>query len=153
LIILEHASYDFQNMRQLLDKSNILPVYMHICTARPPLWSNGTFYPHKLAITSPTSGGRSVGIVRSRTQTMEFYICIYVLPVYSAMLSQRHTLGIQHKVEGGWDVSTNWKLSERITVPFIPVDYFEAHTVRRTDRMTSDALMAITFYSTQKRKI
>jgi hypothetical protein len=29
-------------------------------------------YPHKLAITSPTSGGRSVGIVRSRTQTMEF---------------------------------------------------------------------------------
>jgi hypothetical protein len=26
----------------------------------------------KLAITSPTSGGRSVGTVRSRTQTMEF---------------------------------------------------------------------------------
>jgi hypothetical protein len=26
----------------------------------------------KLAITSPTSGGRSVGVVRSRTQTMEF---------------------------------------------------------------------------------
>jgi hypothetical protein len=25
-----------------------------------------------LAITSPTSGGRSVGIVRSQTQTMEF---------------------------------------------------------------------------------
>jgi hypothetical protein len=28
---------------------------------------------NKLAITSPTSGGRSVGIVRSRTQTMEFF--------------------------------------------------------------------------------
>jgi hypothetical protein len=27
----------------------------------------------KLVITSPTSGGRSVGIVRSRTQTMEFF--------------------------------------------------------------------------------
>jgi hypothetical protein len=27
----------------------------------------------KLAITSPTSGGRSVGIVRSRTRTMEFF--------------------------------------------------------------------------------
>jgi hypothetical protein len=26
-----------------------------------------------LVITSPTSGGRSVGIVRSRTQTMEFF--------------------------------------------------------------------------------
>jgi hypothetical protein len=33
----------------------------------------GTLYPQKLAITSPTSGGRSVGIVRSRTQTMEFF--------------------------------------------------------------------------------
>jgi hypothetical protein len=28
-------------------------------------------YPQKVALTSPTSGGRSVGIVRSRTQTME----------------------------------------------------------------------------------
>jgi hypothetical protein len=33
---------------------------------------SGTLYPHKLAITSPTSGGRSVGMVRSWTQTMEF---------------------------------------------------------------------------------
>jgi hypothetical protein len=28
--------------------------------------------PHKLAIASPTSGGRSVGIICSQTQTMEF---------------------------------------------------------------------------------
>jgi hypothetical protein len=34
--------------------------------------SRGTLYPQKLAITSPTSGGRSVGIVRSRTQAVEF---------------------------------------------------------------------------------
>jgi hypothetical protein len=27
----------------------------------------GTLYPQKLALTSPTSGGRSVGIVHSRT--------------------------------------------------------------------------------------
>jgi hypothetical protein len=32
----------------------------------------GTLYPQKLALTSPTSGGRSVGIVRSQTQTIEF---------------------------------------------------------------------------------
>jgi hypothetical protein len=32
----------------------------------------GTLYPRKLALTSPTSGGRSVGIVRSRTQATEF---------------------------------------------------------------------------------
>jgi hypothetical protein len=30
----------------------------------------------KLAITSQTSGGRSVGIVRSRTQTMEFSLVL-----------------------------------------------------------------------------
>jgi hypothetical protein len=35
-------------------------------------------YPEKLALTSPTSGGRSVGIVRSRTQTTELVIYIYV---------------------------------------------------------------------------
>jgi hypothetical protein len=38
----------------------------------PSHWPRDTLYPQKLAITSPTSGGRSVGIVRSRTQTMEF---------------------------------------------------------------------------------
>jgi hypothetical protein len=37
----------------------------------PSRWPRGTLYPLKLAIASPTSGGRSVGIVRSRTQTME----------------------------------------------------------------------------------
>ena len=29
-------------------------------------------YPQKLALTSPTDGGRSVGIVRSRTKATEF---------------------------------------------------------------------------------
>jgi hypothetical protein len=36
-------------------------------------------YPQKLAITSPTSGGRSVGIVLSRTQTMEFFYVVKAL--------------------------------------------------------------------------
>jgi hypothetical protein len=31
-----------------------------------------TLYPQKLALTSLTGGGRSVGIVRSRTKAMEF---------------------------------------------------------------------------------
>jgi hypothetical protein len=44
-------------------------------------WPCGTLYPQKLAITSPTSGGRSVGVVRSRTQTMEFvcFVCLSLL--------------------------------------------------------------------------
>jgi hypothetical protein len=36
------------------------------------LWPHGTLYPQKLPLTSPTSGGRSVGIVRSQTQATEF---------------------------------------------------------------------------------
>jgi hypothetical protein len=38
----------------------------------PSRWPRGTLYPQKLATTSPTSGDRSVGIVRSRTWTTEF---------------------------------------------------------------------------------
>jgi hypothetical protein len=33
-------------------------------------------YPQKLALTSPTRGDRSVGIVRSRTQATEFFILL-----------------------------------------------------------------------------
>jgi hypothetical protein len=35
-------------------------------------WPCDTLYPHKLALTLPTSGGRSVGIVRSRTKATVF---------------------------------------------------------------------------------
>jgi hypothetical protein len=35
-------------------------------------WPRDTLYPQKLALISPTSGGGSVGIVRSRTQVTEF---------------------------------------------------------------------------------
>jgi hypothetical protein len=38
----------------------------------PSLWPHGTLYPHKLALTSLTSGGHSVGIVYSRIQAMKF---------------------------------------------------------------------------------
>jgi hypothetical protein len=34
-------------------------------------------YPQKLALTSPTGGGRSVGIVRSRTKAMAFSLYVY----------------------------------------------------------------------------
>jgi hypothetical protein len=34
----------------------------------------GTLYPQKLALTSPSSGGRSVGIVLSLTQATEFFL-------------------------------------------------------------------------------
>jgi hypothetical protein len=53
-------------------------------------WPRGTLYPQKLEITSPTSGGRSVGIVRSRTQTMEFFLFRF------DMSSIWHTANIKH---------------------------------------------------------
>jgi hypothetical protein len=34
-------------------------------------WLRGTLYPQKLALTSPASSGRSVGIVRLRTKATE----------------------------------------------------------------------------------
>jgi hypothetical protein len=40
----------------------------------PVRWPCVNLYTKKLALTSPTSGGRSVGIVRSRTQAAEFMI-------------------------------------------------------------------------------
>jgi hypothetical protein len=38
----------------------------------PSRWPRDTFYLQKLALTSPTSGGCSIGIVRSRTKATEF---------------------------------------------------------------------------------
>jgi hypothetical protein len=42
-------------------------------------WSRGTLYTQKLALTSPTNGCRSVGIVRPRTQASEFSLVEYNL--------------------------------------------------------------------------
>jgi hypothetical protein len=35
-------------------------------------WPRGNLYPQKFALTSPTSGGLSAGIVRSRTKATEW---------------------------------------------------------------------------------
>jgi hypothetical protein len=40
-------------------------------------WPGGTLYPQKLALNSPTSGGRSVGIVRPRTEATELLLLLY----------------------------------------------------------------------------
>jgi hypothetical protein len=43
----------------------------------PSRWPRNTLYPQKLTLTSPTRGGRSVGIVHSRTQAMELFFFFY----------------------------------------------------------------------------
>ena len=51
------------------------------------------FYPQKSALTSPTGGGRSVGIVRVRTKATEFSLvhvcgaCVCVCHIYSQSFS------------------------------------------------------------------
>jgi hypothetical protein len=45
----------------------------------PSRWPRGTPYPQNLALTSQTGGGRSVRMVRSRTQTTEFSL-VLVMP-------------------------------------------------------------------------
>jgi hypothetical protein len=42
----------------------------------PLSWPRDTLHLRKLALTSPTIGGRSVGIVRSRTKATEFFSLI-----------------------------------------------------------------------------
>jgi hypothetical protein len=44
----------------------------------PSRWPRYTLYPQKLALSSLTSGGRSVGIVRSRIQATQF-VCFFNL--------------------------------------------------------------------------
>jgi hypothetical protein len=51
----------------------------------PSRWPWGTLYPQKLALTSPTSGGRSVGIVRSRAQATEFNVLYWKLQTASVV--------------------------------------------------------------------
>jgi hypothetical protein len=58
---------------------------------RDPLyWPRNTFYPQKLALTLPTGGGRSVGIVRSLTmghgeilQLCSTYFCLFNVNINS----------------------------------------------------------------------
>jgi hypothetical protein len=50
-------------------------VYVSLCPPKDPSrWPRGILYPQKLALTSPTTGGRSSGIVCSQTQTTEFVL-------------------------------------------------------------------------------
>jgi hypothetical protein len=47
----------------------------------PSRWPRDTLYPQKLALTSPTSDGRSVGIVRLRTKSHGVFstLCLFLI--------------------------------------------------------------------------
>ena len=62
------------------------------------------FYPQKLALTSPTGSGRSVGIVRSQTKATEFYRLTYFGSGYLILtlpLQRSETAGICSSIVPG----------------------------------------------------
>jgi hypothetical protein len=68
----------------------------------PLRWPHDTLYPPKLAITSMTTGGRSVGVVRSRTQATELlllHMAIWVLQVEHKQSYRSHIQIINQKWE------------------------------------------------------
>ena len=65
-------------------------------------------YPQKLALTSPTGGSRSVGIVRVRTKATEFTVlrCVYVYqpPCPLNLAAERYLSLVSDICEDGRDV-------------------------------------------------
>jgi len=54
-------------------------------------------YPQKLALTSPTGDGRSVGIVRVRTKATEFsLVCLYLAFVKTRLRSVQLFAALRH---------------------------------------------------------
>jgi hypothetical protein len=51
----------------------------------PPRWPCDTLYRQKLTLTSPTIGGRSVSIVRSRNKATELLLLLLLLWLYSPL--------------------------------------------------------------------
>jgi hypothetical protein len=73
LVLLGHTRFHFCSFPR-----HFLSFLMSPLTSRSilNLFERSTFYPQKLALTSPTSDGRSVCIVHSRTQATEFYVSL-----------------------------------------------------------------------------
>jgi hypothetical protein len=77
---------------------------------------SNTLYPQKLALTSPTSGGRSVGIVLSRTEaTMSFRYTAYICSSYEySTIRQKFKLRRQRfrNFSANSGYVQNWKLTK-----------------------------------------
>jgi hypothetical protein len=103
------------NWRATSKSSGSCLVNREYCRSDQSRWPRGTLSPQKLVLASPTNGGRSVGIVRSRTQTMEFSLVLvtnfitwfFITFWYTGMES---ALGYTHT---GWNLvfSLTWENS------------------------------------------
>jgi hypothetical protein len=74
----------------------------------PSRWPRGTLYPQKLAI---TSGGRSVGKVRSRTQTMELMsLACFKIDITVHLIGCWCTEAQRNSITEAWSVMTSTQL-------------------------------------------
>jgi hypothetical protein len=96
----------------------------------PSRWPRGTLCPQELVLTSPTSCGSSVGIVRSRTQATEFsfiYICIHTQQLHLAYRL------LQNVLSGSNNIHRNNLLSTRSFEPLRQKPCLTATTVTSKD--------------------
>jgi hypothetical protein len=78
-----------------------------------PRWQRYTLYPQKFVLTSPTSGGRSIGIVRSRLRPGGLFIClVFITSITVIVVIFAHVIavvyawsscGVIHKFKHSYD--------------------------------------------------
>jgi hypothetical protein len=95
----------------------------------PLRWARGTLYPQKVALNSPTSGGRSVGMVRSRNEATEFtffytvWCCQWKQPKNKqACVTAGWVITLKRLSLGRW-LSVRWRVKYCIRdPPYCPCD-------------------------------
>jgi hypothetical protein len=77
-------------IEELLERKVAAPVYKTEINVRRDLfrWPRDTLYPLKLALTSPTSGGRSVGIVCWLTTSLKLCCWYHLLGILQRNISE-----------------------------------------------------------------
>jgi hypothetical protein len=91
---------------------NIWRSFLFIRSRKPRLWPLGIrntdhatpLYPQKLALTSPTRGGRSIDTVRSKTQATELVSLLFMqfAPAFHEFLLIRSKYSLQRRSIVGW---------------------------------------------------
>jgi hypothetical protein len=114
----------------------------------PSRWPRDSFYPPKLAPTSPTGGGRSIGIVPSRTQATEFFLYIIKETNHQQLPSTRLTSNLNDKIKLGLAAFRNWPwtYSARVAVPTLWA-FWSNLSLRAWPQETSWRAMNLEYYS------
>jgi hypothetical protein len=96
----------FWELRSYLNEKVAAPVYKTEINGvgNSFRWPRNTLYPQKFSLNSPTSGGRSVGIVRLRTKATEFSFFFFFKFLVHCPLCRRATRHVLTRVAKCIDV-------------------------------------------------